>query len=398
MRLIIFITLFFCISCTGSSQPIQQFGTQEFKLAKTIGKLLSISYGLGDDRLGGAKMGFIDTGVLIKVIDSVSSLYKVQLSKLHSAYIEKSSLFFDTSYKIKPYYLTSSFKSNGTDSMYDIVAIGLEEKLPYSSYMEINPSKIQVLIYGVQSNTNWITQLSSCNEVKNLYYKQIEDDVVQVTIELNHQTHWGYSIGYEGKRLTLKIKKQPSNLSLKNLRIAIDAGHGGSNTGARGLKFNIAEKDYTLLIAKQLKKYLEKKGVKDLYMIRDTDTGIEMKDRVLLTKDFNPDILISIHLNSSNKKEVSGTSTYYKHVGFRPLSTFILNQMLDLQLNEFGNIGSFNFTLNAPTDFVNTLVEVAFLSNEEDEKKIMNPKFHTQVATKITAGINIWLKYVKSID
>lgn len=398
MKLFWMFAFLICISCNGTTQPYQTANPTTYLLGKSIGKLPALSYGLGDDRLGGAKMGYIDTGVLFKIVDSVGSMYKVQLSKLHSAFIEKESISCDTIFKSKPFYLTSSFKSNGTDSMYDIVAIGLDEKLPYSSYMDINPSKIQVLIYGVQSNTNWITQLSSCKEVKNLFYKQIEDDVVQVTIELNHQTHWGYSIGYEGKKLTLKIKKQPLNLSLKNLRIAIDAGHGGSNTGARGLKFNIAEKDYTLLIAKQLKKYLEKKGVKDVYMIRDTDTGIEMKDRVLLTKNFNPDLLVSIHLNSSNKKEVSGTSTYYKHIGFRPLSNYILDQMLDLQLNEFGNIGSFNFTLNAPTDFINTLVEVAFLSNEEDEKKIMNPKFHTQVATKITAGINNWLKYVKSID
>lgn len=395
MKIFWAISFIICISCKGNTQPTQPPNSPYYKLGKTVGKLPSLAYGLGDDRLGGAKMGYVDTGVLFKIVDSVGSLYKVELSKYHSALIEKSSIHFDTSYKLKPFYLTSSFKSNGTDSMYDIVAIGVDEKLPYSSNMDINPAKINVLIYGVQSNTNWITQLTSCKEVKNLYYKQVEDDVVQVTIELNHQNHWGYSIGYEGKRLTLKIKKQPESLSLKNLSIAIDAGHGGSNTGARGLKFNIAEKDYTLLIANQLKKHLEKKGVKNLYMLRNTDTGIEMKDRVLLAKDFNPDILISIHLNSSNNKAVSGTSTYYKHIGFRPLSTFILDEMLNLQLNEFGNIGSFNFTLNAPTDFVNTLVEVAFLSNEEDEKKIINPKFHKQVATKITNGISNWLKSIK---
>jgi N-acetylmuramoyl-L-alanine amidase len=41
------------------------------------------------------------------------------------------------------------------------------------------------------------------------------------------------------------------------------------------------------------------------------------------------------------------------------------------------------------------LVEVAFLSNEEDEKKILDPKFHKQVAKKIEKGVEDWLKAVK---
>ncbi|MGL1344693.1 N-acetylmuramoyl-L-alanine amidase, partial [Vibrio parahaemolyticus] len=81
-----------------------------------------------------------------------------------------------------------------------------------------------------------------------------------------------------------------------------------------------------------------------------------------------------------------------KHIGYRPLTQAILNRMLELKLTEFGNIGHFNFALNAPTDFPNCLVEIAFLSNEEDEKKIVKPAFHTQVAQKIQLGITDWLK------
>ena len=66
--------------------------------------------------------------------------------------------------------------------------------------------------------------------------------------------------------------------------------------------------------------------------------------------------------------------------------------MLQLGLKEFGNVGSFNFSLNGPTDYPNCLVEVAFLSNKADEKKILNPKFRQQVATKIIAGIENFLK------
>jgi N-acetylmuramoyl-L-alanine amidase len=74
----------------------------------------------------------------------------------------------------------------------------------------------------------------------------------------------------------------------------------------------------------------------------------------------------------------------------------ILNRMLTLGLKEYGNVGSFNFALSGPTDYPNALVEVAFLSNPEDEKKILNPKFRKAVAQKIYLGITDWLSNIKS--
>jgi N-acetylmuramoyl-L-alanine amidase len=271
----------------------------------------------------------------------------------------------------------------------------MEERLPYRTYMEINPSKIILDIYGVQSNTNWITQLQSLKEVKNVYYNQVEDDLVRVTIELQHRQHWGYSVGYKGKFLVVKVKRQPAKLDIKNLVIAIDAGHGGTNGGAGGVRTGAGEKTYTLIFAKALQTYLKKKGVKKVIMTRTIDTAIEIKDRILFLQEQNPDILISLHLNSSNNSQVKGVSTYYRHIGFRPLTTAILHRMLELKLSEFGNVGSFNFGLNGPTDFPNSLVEIAFLSNEEDERKIVSSKFHTDVAGKIYSGVVDWLKVVK---
>jgi len=66
--------------------------------------------------------------------------------------------------------------------------------------------------------------------------------------------------------------------------------------------------------------------------------------------------------------------------------------MLELGLNNFGNIGAFNFSLSGPTEYPNCLVEVAFLSNAEDEQKILDEKFQKNVAKKIYKGIKDWLK------
>ncbi len=364
--------------------------------AKSTGKIPALLYGLGDDRLGGAKMGYIDTAINFKVIDTSRTPWKVQLSKYRTAFIEKEQLKIDTTVKEWPFYLTSHFKVFGTDSIYDILTINLDAKKPYRSWMQLSPAAIQLEIFGVQSNTNWITQLpSTLKEIKNVYYTQTEEDVMLVTIELKHKNHWGYSISYNDNQLILKVKRQPPVLNIKNIKIAIDAGHGGTNLGAAGATTKIVEKEYTLKYAMELKKYLKKMGVKKIIMTRETDTTLDMKDRILFLQQQEPDILISIHLNSNADKEVQGCGTFYRHIGFRPLSLSILKTMKETTLKEYGNVGGFNFGLSGPTDFINCLLEVGFLSNDEDETKMAKPSFQKLTATKVYKGIVEWLKEVQ---
>lgn len=384
MRNIACIILFTCLCIVSAAQ-------EKYRYLRTTGKLPMMAYGLGEDRLGGAKMNYIDTNILVKVVDSTATNYIIQLAKNRTAFLEKSYTKIDTALKLKPFYLTNSWSVKGVEDSFDIVSISMDERLPYKIWMETNPNKIMLELYGVQSNTNWITQLQNVKEVKNIYFNQIEDDVIQVTIDLTHQQHWGYTAAYKNKTLTIKVQHPPTSFSISNMVIAIDAGHGGTNTGASGITTKIREKEYTLLFAKALEKLLIKKGA-TVIMTRSSDTTIDNKDRVLFLQEQKPRLFISIHLNSSSKKEVQGVSTYYKHVGFRPLSVSILQKMLELELNEFGNVGNFNFTPNAITDFPNCLVEVAFLSNEEDEKKILDSKFHKKVAEKIYSGIKDFLK------
>jgi N-acetylmuramoyl-L-alanine amidase len=363
--------------------------------ARTAGKLPALAYGLGEDRLGGAKMGYLDTSVLLKVVDTVKSMFQVQLSKNRFAYIDKQFIVVDTNALDKPLtpfpHTSNSILAKG-DSLFDYVSIRLPEKLPYQSWMDINPSKIIIEIFGVAANTNWITQLSSLQEVKNIYYHQVDDDILRVTVELNHKQHWGYSLQYSNKGLELIVRRQPQDLDLTKMVIAIDAGHGGTNSGADGIRTKVKEKNATLLFAKALEKHLRDAGIENVIMTRQNDTSFDNKDRILWLQSQLPHVLISLHLNSSGNTQVKGTSTYYKHVGFRPLTQTILARMLELGLNEFGNIGSFNFALSQPTEFPNCLVEIAFLSNLDDEQKIISPEFHKDVAKKIHAGMQDWIR------
>lgn len=299
LRCLFSICLFFSISgytqLTDQGKPL---------VGKTTGSLPYLEYGMGTDRLGGARMTYLDTGVVMKVVDSTIGNYKVQLSKDHLAYLPKINFKKDSSIKIQPYYLTNSWIVNG-DSAGDYVTVTLDEKLPYRSMQQINPFKIVIDVFGATSNTNWITQRSSATEIKNVYHEQIEDDVFRITIELKHQQHWGYRIYYKDKRLVIRVKRQPIGLSLGKMRIAVDAGHGGDNNGASGVATGIKEKNYTLLIAKQLEKALIDKKAK-VFMTRTNDVSIGMTERTVMIKKEDPDFLISIHLNSSVKDSVRG--------------------------------------------------------------------------------------------
>ncbi len=372
---------------------INSLGQQSFLTGKTTGPLPFLEYGLGDDRLGGAKMTFLDSNIVMKVVDSVKDDYKVKLSINHYGWLAKTSFKEDNSIRILPYYLTGSWKVYGDDK-YDYVTVSLDERLPYRSIQEINPSRVIVDIFGITSNTNWITQLSTVKEIKNAYYEQIEDDVFRIIIELKHPQHWGYFIFYDDKKLVIRVKRQPAKPDITKLFVAIDAGHGGTNTGTPGITPNVIEKEYTLKIAKEVEKYFKSKKIKT-FMTRTNDTDLTMIDRTLMLRQQDPDILISIHLNSAGSDTVKGVSTYYRYIGFRPLSQAILKRMQELKLKEWGNVGAFNFSLSGPTEYPNCLLEVAFLSNREDEKKILNAKFRKLVAQKIYLGVNDWLKNLK---
>jgi N-acetylmuramoyl-L-alanine amidase len=357
---------------------------------RTTGRLPYLEYGLGDDRLGGAKITYLDSNILVKVVDSTKDDFKVQLSAQHYAYLARQNFKTDTSIKVQPYYLATSWRVWG-DSAYDYLTVSLPEKLPYRSMQLVCPAKLVIDIYGVISNTNWITQLKTAREISNAWYEQVEDDVYRVTIQLKHNQHWGHLVYYKGNTLTVRVKRQPASFKPKDLLIAIDAGHGGSNAGATGLTSKVNEKEYTLKIAKQLEKYLKKKNF-NVYMTRTEDVDLGMIDRTLALREKQPDIMFSIHLNSSGNPAVKGVSTYYRYIGFRPLTQYVLDRMMELGLNNFGNIGSFNFSLSGPTEYPNCLVEVAFLSNEQDEKKILSEKFQKNVAKKIYKGLHDYLR------
>lgn len=386
----IFYAVLIAISC------ITQVYAQKDWVGRTTGDLPYIEYSDGMVRLGADKMTFIDTGVRVVVLDSIENRYKIKLSKNWMAYIPKR--FVTSGHQLSDSIsstdvLSGSWHLSAKDN-YDILTVSLPDRLPYRSFQLAEPNKIIVDVFGATSNTTWITQLRKARIVKNVYREQLENDVYRIHIELEGKQNWGYFIDYHNKSLRISVKHAPAKKGIKNLFIAIDAGHGGNSKGAVSPN-GTEEKTYTLKFAKELQTRLHKKGVKNVYLTRTEDIDMATTDRVLKLKAVKPDLLISLHLNASSKTDVKGVSTYYHHNGSREVSKYILDEMLDLGLNEFGLIGNFNFLLNSPTEYPNSLVEIAFLSNPEDEQRILDEKFHKQTADKIYKGIVRWLKEVQ---
>jgi N-acetylmuramoyl-L-alanine amidase len=362
----------------------------ELLTGRTIDKMTYLNVSPEGDRLGPEKAGYLDKGVLLHIAGRQGDYYRVKLSRGNYAYIPEPLVDTATLPDAVPLSIVNEAKVY-SDATYDYVSVGLSEKLPYISTQQVNPGKIVVDIHGAYSDqSDFIPEMRSTPEISGVNWQQVQPDVFRVVISLTHGQPWGYQIYYENNRLTIKIKRPPSKLQLRGLTIGLDAGHGGSNVGALGA-VGTYEKQLTLAITMLLKDALEKEGVRVL-TTRTADKFVGNEDRLSYYRQANPDLLLSIHLNSSvNPVDVKGTATYYKHNFCQPLNLAIHQRLLETGLGDFGNNANFNFVLNMPTEFPNTLIETLFLSNPEDEMHVLDPNFRKQMVDKIVLGLKDFL-------
>ena len=222
------------------------------------------------------------------------------------------------------------------------------------------------------------------------------------------------------------------NINNQNI-VVIDAGHGGPDPGA--VRNNIKEKDLTLMAAKILKKDFK------VYLTRNSDRYIKLKNRVKFARNKSADLFISIHADSTQNKNTKGTSIYsLSEKASDKLSQALADRenksdliagldlddvekdvsdiLIDLSRRETKN-SSINFAelfisqlekqnfnllrrphrqagfavFKAP-DVPSVLFEMGFLSNNSDLKKLIDPGFQNKLMKNIA---NIVEKYFKSI-
>jgi N-acetylmuramoyl-L-alanine amidase len=359
----------------------------------TRGERPYLNAGLGTNRLGGDKLEFLVPGIGLLITGKAGNQYRVDLGEGMEAWIPEQMATLEPSGTAPPFSLTGSWVVSGDDRT-DLVEIALEQKLPWISRQETNPSRIVIDLFGAVSNTTWITHVGTAREVRAVRHDQVGARTFRITIELAHPQIWGYAIRYRGTRLEVSIRRPPQELTLSGLTVAVDAGHGGSNEGAEG-STGILEKDVNLATAGYLRKVLEDRGARVL-MTRIDDSYSSNTDRLRKVIASDADLLISVHANSigmaSDPEAVQGVSTYYRHPCYRLLAETMLNGLRGMRLRSFGTIGGFNFLLVAPTELPAVLVEQAFISNPEDEMLLMDDAFRHEMAERIADGLERFLE------
>ncbi len=181
--------------------------------------------------------------------------------------------------------------------------------------------------------------------------------------------------------------------------IVIDPGHGGNDSGAIG-PTGVMEKTVTLNIALRLQKLLEAEGA-TVYMTRSTDTEVspkganasdieELQARCDVANNHDADIFISIHNDSFTNGAAKGTTGYYYSRGSaksRDLADKVRSGVIDQIGTQSRGTQSCNFYVVKHTDMPATLVEVAFISNPEEEKLLNSADGAQKAAQGIADGI-----------
>ncbi|HUX63309.1 N-acetylmuramoyl-L-alanine amidase [Sulfuricella sp.] len=217
------------------------------------------------------------------------------------------------------------------------------------------------------------------------------------------------------------------------ITIAIDAGHGGEDPGAHG-KNGSREKDVTMAIARRLKAQVDAEPNMRGVLIRDGDFFIPLNGRVIKARNVKADLFVSIHADAFVKPDARGSSVfalsergatsaaarwlakkeneadliggvnidvkdiYLKQTLLDLSQTATINDSLKLGKAVLGELGGINqlhkgsveqagFAVLKSPDIPSILVETAFISNPEEEKKLTDDNYQDKMAAAILGGI-----------
>jgi len=358
-----------------------------------------ITYNLGAPRLGGPLRSEPGPGVVLKTSGKIGDYYRIRLSSSEYGFIHADDIEVMPEGTVQPsYYITNM--SCGPSSNADILSIPYPEPVPYEVFPEPDQKRIVITLFGVRTASTWITHMNNRKIIDKVTWQQTTPETYRIYVNLNTSDIWGYDLRQDGKRLLFSVKYPPvydlsNEKPLSGLKIAIEAGHGGSGIGAVGLS-GLPEKEINLDLSIRLGELCKSMGA-EVVQVRDSDIDMGLLEKREIALKSGSDILVSIHANAGGRGylSVAGTSTYWHNPFWAPLAEKIYDRLLELNLKEFGVIGSFNYTVTRVSQMPSVLVEQAFMSHAEDEEKLADPGFRQEMAQKILDGLIDYLKNAK---
>lgn len=246
------------------------------------------------------------------------------------------------------------------------ITVTLSENAPYSALVDNN--KLIVTIYNLNTSSETYTK------------------------EFNLGKFPRYSVIMRDKVLDVTFKKIPvtkTSYSNKDVKIVIDAGHGGREIGAVG-SLGHKEKNINLEVSNKLKRILEVHKF-DVYTTRDTDKYVSLDDRVKFAKEKDAFIYISIHMNSvpisSNPNLNEGSIVFYYNPACKILAQSIVKVLSSELQTKNGGAAQASLAVIRPSEYLGVLVELAYLVNPNDASIYKSKRFTHASAVAIYKGL-----------
>ena len=354
----------------------------------------ALSYNLGPIRLGGPLLAEYPAGVVLGSNGRIGHYYRIRLNATEEGYISEEDVETLPAGTVTPaFYITSLSTSVQPDC--DLVTIPYLQPVAWALYPEPEQARIRLALYGVKTSSTWITHYRSLAVVDHLDWRQSDSETYEVLIYLQSRKIWGYTMTPRSGYLELKLMHPPAltvrndSVQVKGLIVAIEAGHGGSNTGAVGLS-GMEEKSLNLDVARLLEKMCADRGI-HVVQIRADDRDMSLEAKRSSIEQSGAHLAVSIHANAGGTANgylgASGTSVYHHNPFWRDFADLVYRRLLQLPLNEFGRVASFNYRVTRTSSRPAILVEQGFMSHALDEEKLADPMFRRQIAEKILQGI-----------
>ena len=385
-----------------SKAKVSFWDESKVRLMRVTDDGVPLSFGVHEVRLGGPYMAELSRGTLLRVTGMRGRNYHVRLSPDADGWIGSREVEWAPPGTPLPHLAFTDVSSSGDDKV-DRVGIPYPAPVPFAVTPGLSPagrSTIEIDFYGAHNALTWISHRPTAKVVREVTVKQLGTDHLRLCVELKGKQLWGYKWEVTNNAMVLNVRRPPTFARLpdsvfKGLTIALEAGHGGNGSGARGVSGS-EEKEVNRLAVEELARQFEAAGAK-VVSVRPNDEAPSLAERLRRGVAANADLWISIHANSAGHQRgylsVSGTSTYYKWPFSRDLSEAIHARLLEItKLGDFGNVGNFNYyPVRANTWMPSMLVEQAFMSNPEDEAKMLDPVFRKEMMRAVVLGTEDWL-------
>ena len=222
------------------------------------------------------------------------------------------------------------------------------------------------------------------------------DEYVRIALDVKDLVNYSVKLSSDKQTIMVTTQKKAENKTENEKIVVIDAGHGGSDGGA-GIDRDgeyIKEKDITLSVAKKTADILKSNSVR-VEMTRTGDTYPSLTDRSTLANSINAAIFVSIHVNSATNSTANGVEVYYASennsadygVRSSELAEKILNGVITYTNANNRKVKTERHVVTRTSNMPATLVEIGFLTNEEELAKLLSGDYQYKIASGIAEGI-----------